>query len=362
MQRPESVGRGLVLAAVATGFALRLWLAIGNYGNYDQTSFAIVAEIMERGGNLYKETIRYNYSPVWAYCLLVLKRIAVTFGLPLYATVKVFLTLADLGNTWLLGVIAERDRPGTGRLAMLAYALNPIAIALVGHHGQIEPLASLPVLGAIALSLRPLGGVGLACVWLLLTTGLLIKHIVFFVVLAVLVSVWRGVLRPLLLFGASLGVFGLSFLPFLPEGREGIYNNLLRYAAQGTNYGLSGFLPLPLAQVLFYAGMTAVVFLLRHRIRASAPEAASISAVGTLAFMTRMGEAYLLLGATFGALMRGPGYFIYSATGYIFLLVGVNNLQMLTMIEEPWGALFLSLVACFLLQLLAARQRSRAST
>src|SRR5262249_20117774 len=65
----------LVLATLA-GLGLRLWLAAGHYGNYDQTSFQAVSGIVARGGNVYAETSRYNYSPVWAHILALLAAFA----------------------------------------------------------------------------------------------------------------------------------------------------------------------------------------------------------------------------------------------------------------------------------------------
>ena len=50
-------------------------------GNYDVDSFAGAVAILRRGGDVYLETTRYNYSPVWAHVLLALDAVAARDGL-----------------------------------------------------------------------------------------------------------------------------------------------------------------------------------------------------------------------------------------------------------------------------------------
>src|SRR6185437_5217916 len=123
----------LPAAALILGIGMRLYLATAFYGNYDQDSYFIVARIMLAHGNVYAETYRYNYSPVWAYVLLGLAHIALHFRINEFQTiVRGFLTLIDLADAVLIGAIAARLRPGRGRLAFSVYLLNPVAILLVG--------------------------------------------------------------------------------------------------------------------------------------------------------------------------------------------------------------------------------------
>lgn len=353
---PPRLSRVLLAATLAAGFGLRLWLAIGNYGNYDQTSFRIVAEIMERGGNVYAETTRYNYAPLWAWLLLALLKVSQLLGAPLYATVKVFLVLVDAGNTALVGVIAGRVRPGAGALAAGAYALNPVAVMLVGHHGQIEPLAALPLLGAIALVLGPASPRRQAAIWGLVVLSLLAKHIVFFIAFGVLVFAFRGVLKPILAFGGALVVFGLSFLPFVSSGREGIVRNVLGYAGAGFHrYGLA-VLPRPLSFALLFGVLLALPFVARDRLKIDAARTASLLAVGTMALLPRMGENYLLVPALFGSLDPGLGWAAFAGVGYYFLLHGPNNLQALPG-PFPFALLWATLFGWFLLDLVRASRR-----
>ena len=52
------------LVVVVLGVALRLWMATLGH-NWDLASYQTVAQIVDAGGNVYAETERYNYGPLW---------------------------------------------------------------------------------------------------------------------------------------------------------------------------------------------------------------------------------------------------------------------------------------------------------
>src|SRR5690349_18200368 len=70
----------LVTVSLLIGFGLRFFLAAAYHGNFDEDSYEIVVGIMQRGGNIYTETARYNYSPAWALVLFGLNGVAGLFG------------------------------------------------------------------------------------------------------------------------------------------------------------------------------------------------------------------------------------------------------------------------------------------
>ncbi|MGH7862212.1 MAG: hypothetical protein ACREOS_08215, partial [Candidatus Dormibacteraceae bacterium] len=137
----------------------------------------------------------------------------------------------------LIGAIAARLAPGRGRLAFSVYLLNPVAILLVGFHGQFENLALLPLLGALYLSMRGRAGLPSWVIWLLGTASLLIKHLTIFSVWTLFVYVFTGRRRPLLM-ALSVLVFLVSFLPYLPRGFDGIVHNVFLYGSGGGFYGI----------------------------------------------------------------------------------------------------------------------------
>jgi len=56
----KQIPRVLFITAVAIGIGLRIWVSTFGY-NFDFESYAVVASIIDSGGNVYAETHRYNY-------------------------------------------------------------------------------------------------------------------------------------------------------------------------------------------------------------------------------------------------------------------------------------------------------------
>ena len=67
--------RWVFLVIIALGLDLRMGAAVLGH-NFDIESWYIVADIMRHGGNVYAETGRYNYGPVWFFILHVLDVLA----------------------------------------------------------------------------------------------------------------------------------------------------------------------------------------------------------------------------------------------------------------------------------------------
>lgn len=333
---------------MAIGLGLRLLLAWGPYGNYDQTSFEIVARIVESGGNVYHETSRYNYGPIWSLVLFALWKVHGVTGLSFHLCVRGFLSLVDVGNALLLDGIARRT-PGAPRgAAALAYALNPVAILVVGFHGQFDNLAALPVLAALRLVVGP-ATPSLAAVWVLGTAGLCVKHLDVFVVLALFVVAGRTLPRIAALFASALAVFGATFLPFLPAGLDGIVRNVFLYRGVSHPFGLATVLPRGPLFVAFVVVLVAAPFLARGVLRAGPVETLELTAVSLLVFIPGIGEAYVVLPVIFGAVRRSAGWVLFSLVGYWFLLHGPNNLQSIPG-PMPWGVLWLTLVVWLCLE------------
>lgn len=166
--------RSVVVIAAILGTVLRLVLAWNTPGNYDQQSYAIVVDILDRGGNVYAETARYNYSPVWMYVLYALSHTASFFGVPFAFAPRAFLAAVDL----LVALAVARIATATGQngtKAFLVYYLNPISVLLTGLHGQFDNLAALPLLVAVNLAIRALP-VRSRWTWAMAKLAVCIKH------------------------------------------------------------------------------------------------------------------------------------------------------------------------------------------
>lgn len=122
-----------VLAGTTIGVGLILMLAASNFGSYNQASYEIVAGIMNRGGHVYAETIRYNYSPVSASCLLALHRLSALTVLPFPFCVRGFLTVVDIVDAALIGSLAQQYYGWRASRGFILYMLNPVSTLLTGY-------------------------------------------------------------------------------------------------------------------------------------------------------------------------------------------------------------------------------------
>ncbi len=228
-----------LLAVLAT--AAKAGLSVTG-SNYDPDSFAIIADFFLDGKNLYAETGRYNYGPVWGYVVGALRYLqGILFDeiilQDFHLMLALFLSLVDIA----LGVVLWRLF--SFKIGCV-FLINPVSILLTGYHSQFENLALLP--GIMACGLLTNSGKDLNRRFLLgvllLGISLSVKHFLF------MLPVW-------FLFNSSLDfrqrivacvgpflIFGASFLPFVignPEAFEGVIQNVLKYSSNH----LGGFYP-----------------------------------------------------------------------------------------------------------------------
>lgn len=198
--------------------------------NYDFDSYLIVAEITERGDNVYAETARYNYGPVWFHLLHILKQIASILpgdATPVFRYLLAgFLSLVDLGIFFTL-------RREADDLASALFFLNPISIIITGYHAQFGNLAILLGMWAILFLgddwEDPLTGrkfIGIV----LIGCSLMVKHILFAFPLW-LATKQRGMLNKLAIGLLPILLFLTSFVPYWPAGHQGIIENVVAYSS-----------------------------------------------------------------------------------------------------------------------------------
>lgn len=221
-----------LISLVIIAVGIRLILA-GPRHNFDFNSWVIVADIMNRGGNVYAETTRYNYGPIWSWLLHAIDSISRRWfgdsGARLRLGVAALLSLVDLG---LFAVIWRRyDLPRA-----IAALLSPIAILISGYHGQFDNLALL--LGMLAVLLyesdeQNVPGPSGITKWrfggyVMLGLSLMAKHILFLfpLWLAIRERTWRARLWAVWL---PFAVFLSGFLAYMPQGRTGIITNVFHY-------------------------------------------------------------------------------------------------------------------------------------
>lgn len=130
-----------LLLAAALGIMLRfIIICIGN--NFDFESYIIVGDIVKKGGNVYAQTSRYNYGPLFFLIQGILYSVSSVFAddarrILCYRLLMVsFLTAADLG---LMFYVKNK----TNHIWAAVFFLNPISIIITGYHNQFDNWAVL---------------------------------------------------------------------------------------------------------------------------------------------------------------------------------------------------------------------------
>lgn len=212
-----------LLLVILNGTIIRLILASVVYGQWDMQSYETVADIVVKGGNVYAETARYNYSPVWFTVLGVLKRIQLQFPvISFHFAVRSFLCGIDLLTLLFLLLIVRLEKTAMIKTAIFFY-LNPISFLITGHIGQFENFAILMVIiGIFAfLKLRHKPALGKIVLWFFSTAGMIVKHNIFYELIICLNFVAKRLWVKFLLFAVSVCVFLALFLPYLGVANKG---------------------------------------------------------------------------------------------------------------------------------------------
>ncbi len=202
--------RALWFFSVAAIFSLLAKLLMASRGyNFDFESYNIVANLIDQGKNVYAETHRYNYGPIWFYILWFLKTIS---GSLFRYSLPFFLGMADIciaGILWRL-----RYRP-----AALIFLLSPLGIQISGFHNQFDNFAVLIALISICFLMKREKNTTMGQVWaaaVVLGISITIKHIFIFFPLWLFCRDYCWKKRIVLLFVPVLIFLG-SFIPYALE-------------------------------------------------------------------------------------------------------------------------------------------------
>lgn len=333
-----------VLLISLVGLGLRLYLAFHYVGNYDEVSYEIVANIMRKGGMVYTETARYNYSPIWSYFLLSFSWLSDLTHLPFHFVVRTFLSLVDVADGVLIGLIAATVIPRSFVRAFAFYMLNPVSILIVGYHGQFDNFAALPLLVAVYLAQRN-GFSHKGLIWALGTLSLLIKHIT-------LPGVWMlfsFAATPFQAVGAlagSIAALVLTFVPYLPAVSSNILSNVLLYTSGYLQYGFLSFLSRPTVLILFMVVSVLAPAIARNVLKLPFLKSMSFTFLLFLAFAPGIALQYFLLPILFSGYLPDLWLGIYTAFAAFFILGSPDNLSL--PLPHFWNTVWVVVVAWLL--------------
>ena len=226
-----------MIFVVLIGLGCRFLLPVRGH-NYDFDSFMIVAGIVDGGNNVYANTPRYNYGPVWFNVLHLLFQLASKDAIIFRYLLVAFLSAVDL---FIFIVLNNK----LNKLAACLFFLNPISMIITGYHNQFDNFALL--IGMLSILVigeefdQPITGkkyLGL----LLLGLSMATKHILF------LFPIWlaikqKGISQKLMTVLVPVSVFLFGFIPYWREGSLGIIQNVVLYKSFDNAYFYKLFVP-----------------------------------------------------------------------------------------------------------------------
>ncbi|WVH09085.1 MAG: hypothetical protein EoVTN8_407 [Fluviibacter phosphoraccumulans EoVTN8] len=186
-------------------------------------SWKIVTDIVSVDGNVYSQTSRYNYGPVWFNILSLQSMLTLDNSLQTVGYyVTAILTLVDLMiSAWLFRIY--------GLMPACIFLINPVSIIITGYHRQFDNIAFL--LGAISVTLysRAIGRLSEIISLITLGFSLATKHILFLFPLWMYMRNKKNCFR-LDVLAIPYLIFAFSFLFYINfESINGIVDNVFLY-------------------------------------------------------------------------------------------------------------------------------------
>jgi len=122
------------------GLFIRLVLAWFSAEVADTANYRLVAETLQKGGQLYRDTPGiYPYPPVWWLFEISALWLSQNIGGPFVFWAELGPVLADMGIVYLL-YLFSRTQSQRATIIPALYALNPLAILICVVHGQFDAL------------------------------------------------------------------------------------------------------------------------------------------------------------------------------------------------------------------------------
>ena len=315
----------IVVGILMLGLILRMAVSLIGH-NFDMDSYMIVAKIIDRGGNVYSETHRYNYGPIWFHMIHYMWKVSLLLsadGEAFRYIVTAVLACVDFGICLILWRVY-----GIG--AAILFSLNPISIIITGYHSQFGNLAILIGLCSALLfgddvndklNLKKISGLTL------LGFSMMTKHLLF------LFPVWlsakqKGVWQKCIVLLLPVCIFLFGFLPYWETGKSGIIQNVFLYKSLSNGPFWNMLLPGTVWKVVpkivpFFGMLILLGFLFRKQ---KLCDSLIIYTAALVIFSSAMTNQYLAIVTAFVSLYLNWALIVYVVIGTYHLLTDMNGI------------------------------------
>lgn len=334
--------RALIIGLFLLGIILRFFvMTLGH--NFDFESYCIVGKIASNFDNVYAETFRYNYGPIFFCIQGLLYKISQLIGNDWMTAYRIlivsFLTLVDfLIAMWIY-------KKHTISYALLFF-LNPISIIITGYHNQFDNIAIWLVLLSCQVynDAKRFSKKDLIFI-ILLSLSLVSKHICFFLPFFILFRHDISLDKKVVYACVPPMVFLLSFIPFVVNDKqalEGVVKNVFLYRSFNNSpfllifYRILG-IPENVYFIVFLVFMLCVGFLSR---KCTYEKQVMIYLIALVAFSSAITNQYLVIPLVALCVLETGvwKYFYIIVIGVVLILTG-DGLGMLTWFQTHFEKL-----------------------
>ena len=215
---------------IGAGIVIRFVLmSLGH--NFDFESYCIVGELASAGKNIYANTPRYNYAPLWFIMLGLFWKAASYFTHNIFIFRCLIVGTLTLGDFFITKLISKN----VGNFWGIIFFLNPISLIITGYHNQFDNLAVLIGISAVLCiekscteqDIKPEDFHGTV----LLSLSLITKHIMWAFPLWILFNKNINTRKKILYAFVPPLLFLMSFVPYWSEGSSGIIHRVFMYGS-----------------------------------------------------------------------------------------------------------------------------------
>lgn len=331
----------IIILSIFIGIICRFWsMSFGH--NFDFESYCIVGDIAGHFKNVYANTTRYNYGPIFFCIQGVLWRLSKLISTDYILTFRVlivsFLTFIDL---CIALYIANRY----SWKKAIVFFLNPVSIVISGYHNQFDNLAVLFALISIDYYNEDKTFNRNDYLFIIfMSLSLITKHILFLMPVFLLFREGLPLKKKLIYVAIPPFLFLLSFIPFAlssQEALQGIIQNVFLYRSFNNSpllvmlYTRIGF-PSNYRIIVFIGLMCAVGFLIRKK-KYSFDYSMMIYLIAMVTFSSAIANQYLAIPmAALCILKTGLYKYFYMAATFVFLFLKDEGFGMLGWIQEKF--------------------------
>ena len=334
-----------IILVFILSFVLKMFLAFNLFGTYDMKSFYIVSKLMDKGitTNIYAETDRYNYSPIWAITIYLITQLSKISNISLSALLKFPIIIFDALTALLIYKICKESSNSDKKAFLLvaSFLYNPLTIMVSSHGSQFDAIAIYFLLLYYYISKKSMR----AMHYLIYGISIAVKQVTVFPLLFFLQRL-KGYKKLLFLFLVPLPFF-LLLSPYLFSAWRSLLRNVLTYSGTGALWGYSRivqyiltFFGLNNLQLIFkfYIAKIIVIFIFGlifyyfHKYKnVSLLQGIIVSYLIFFALTPGFGVQYLVWILPFAILEKNYFYYIYSFLGSLMAFLfyyghGTGNL------------------------------------